>query len=157
MKISGFHTSSWLALVFVSFVLFSINMIVQVAFGDTVASTIPVGSKPWGVGVNPNTNMIYVANSDCCATNPTVSVINGTTNTVVSTLSSTNYPKGITANQNTNKIYVAIGMYGINANSSLSIINGSNNSFTNNNVPNSPNFVTVNQNTNRIYVTEYSG
>jgi YVTN family beta-propeller protein len=28
---------------------------------DTVITTIPVGDGPWGVGVNPNTNKIYVA------------------------------------------------------------------------------------------------
>ena len=31
---------------------------------NTVVKTIPVGYNPWGIAINPDTNMIYVTNSD---------------------------------------------------------------------------------------------
>src|SRR5439155_13627466 len=40
---------------------------------DSIVSTIPVGSSPYGIGANPNTNRIYVANEF----SNTVSVIQG--------------------------------------------------------------------------------
>ena len=42
----------------------------------------PVGNSPDGVAVNPNTNMVYVANYD----DNTMSVIDGKTNSVVKTI-----------------------------------------------------------------------
>ena len=75
-----------ITLVFATILVFSLVGFVQNVFADTVTNTIPVGSKPWGVAVNPTTNMIYVANSDCCLTSPTISVIDGTTNTVINTI-----------------------------------------------------------------------
>ena len=50
----------------------------------TVIATVPVGTGPVGVGVNPITNRIYVANSP---PSNNVSVIDGTTNAVISTIS----------------------------------------------------------------------
>jgi YVTN family beta-propeller protein len=47
-----------------------------------VIATIPVGTNPNGVGVNPLTNRIFVTNQD----DNTVSVINGVTNTVIATV-----------------------------------------------------------------------
>ncbi|WP_445661805.1 hypothetical protein [Bacillus sp. FSL K6-0268] len=46
---------------------------------STVVATIPVGMRPFGVGVNSLTNLIYIANYD----SNTVSVIDGNTNTVL--------------------------------------------------------------------------
>jgi YVTN family beta-propeller protein len=45
---------------------------------NTVTATVPVGSVPVGVGVDPSTDMIYLANSS----SDSVSVIDGATNTV---------------------------------------------------------------------------
>jgi YVTN family beta-propeller protein len=47
-----------------------------------VIATIPVGTNPNGVGVNPLTNRIFVTNQD----DNTISVINGVTNTVIATV-----------------------------------------------------------------------
>ena len=49
---------------------------------NTVVATVPVGTWPDGVAVNPTTNRIYVANCD----SNNVSVIDGATNTVVATV-----------------------------------------------------------------------
>jgi YVTN family beta-propeller protein len=92
---------------------------VSVINGQTnnVVTTIPVGNGPDAIGVNPTTNMIYVANY----TN-TVSVINGQTNNVVATIPVGNEPYGIGINPTTNMIYVAnLG------NNTVSVINGQTN------------------------------
>jgi len=46
---------------------------------NTVKATIPVGRAPYGVSVNPSTNIAYVTNRD----GHTVSVIDGKTNTLI--------------------------------------------------------------------------
>jgi len=110
---------------------------------NSVQSTIPVGNCPIAVGVNPITNMIYVANSN----DNTVSVINGTTNSVQSTIPVGNSPNGVGVNLNTDMIYVT------NFGNILSVINGTTNSVQSTiPVGNSPNGVGVNPNTNMIYV-----
>jgi len=48
----------------------------------TVTATIPVGSEPIGVAVNPVTGTVYVTNAD----SNTVSVISGQTDTVTATI-----------------------------------------------------------------------
>ena len=57
---------------------------------NTVTATIPVGSKPIGVGVDPSTHTVYVANES----DSTVSVIDGTTNTVTATVAVGSNPSG---------------------------------------------------------------
>src|SRR5207245_1204178 len=64
-----------------------------------VIATIPVGSEPLGVGVNPNTNRIYISNFN----SNTVSVINGATNAVVATISVGTNPRGLGVNPATNR------------------------------------------------------
>jgi len=56
-----------------------------------VSATIPVGSDPFDVGVDPRTGMIYVGN----AKSDTVSVINGHTNAVVATIPVGHDPAGV--------------------------------------------------------------
>ena len=51
---------------------------------NSVITTIHVGKSPYGVSVNPSTNMIYVANN----ADNTVSVIDGKTNRVINTVHS---------------------------------------------------------------------
>ncbi len=52
----------------------------SLAPAQTVTATIPVGTLPYSVAVNPVTNKIYVANDH----SSNVTVIDGATNTTVS-------------------------------------------------------------------------
>jgi len=83
---------------------------------NLVTATIPVGSWPAGVAVNPLTNTIYVTNYG----GPSLSIINGATNVVTATIPNTSVgdtPLGVAVNPVTNKVYVTdfIGdlIYGI--------------------------------------------
>jgi YVTN family beta-propeller protein len=107
---------------------------------------IVVGGRPNDVAVNPNTNTIYVAESD----SNTVSIINGTTNGVVGSIAMDGAsPTSIAVNPTTNTIYVANTL-----SSRISVINGT----TTNGVVGSiavgsrPTSVAVNPTTNTIYV-----
>jgi YVTN family beta-propeller protein len=53
-----------------------------------VLKTINVGKLPYGIAVNPNTNMVYVGNE----ISNTDSIIDGKTNTVVKTIPSHGVP-----------------------------------------------------------------
>ena len=70
-----------------------------------------MGYYPYGVAVNSVTNRIYVANqcgSDpTCASDGTVSVIDGASNTVIATVTVGSRPYGVAVNSVTNQIYVA--------------------------------------------------
>jgi YVTN family beta-propeller protein len=67
-----------------------------------VTGTIPVGTGPAGVAVNPLTNTAYVANF----IDGTVSVISGRTGTVTGTIPVGNNPLVVAVNPVTNKTYV---------------------------------------------------
>jgi len=72
----------------------------RAADGDpAVIATIPVGSGPSDVAVNPNTDRIYVANSG----SDTLSVIDGATNSVLTNVPMTR-PYGVAANPATDRI-----------------------------------------------------
>ena len=58
---------------------------------NTVATTITVGSQPWGVSITPDGTKAYVSN----AGSNTVSVINTATNVVTATIPVGNFPEGI--------------------------------------------------------------
>ena len=107
-------------------------------FADSVMTTIPVGAKPVGVGVNQNTNMVYVTNHD----SNTVSVIDGSTNAVVKTI-----PVGyslVAVNPITNEIYVD------NSYNNVTVIDGTTNNVTTTiQIPVGGGAVNVN--TNKIY------
>jgi len=118
----------------------------QTTTSFSVIATIPVGTDPYGIAVNENTNRIYVTNY----LEDTVSVIDGSTNTVIATVPVILAPLGVSVNPITNRIYVA----NHNSGSPLSVIDGSTNSV----IAQVPVYinatgVTVNPNTNRIYVT----
>ena len=66
-------------------------------------ATVTVGTNPYGVGVNPSTNTIYVANEG----SNTVSVIDGSTNAVTATVTVGTNPYDVGVNPSTNTIYVA--------------------------------------------------
>ena len=110
-------------------------------------SNVTVGTLPYAVAVNPNTNMVYVANSG----SNTVSVINGTTNTVVQNVTVGISPYGIAVNPNITMIYVA--NYDSNT---VSVIDGTTNSVVQT-VPVgiSPVGVDVNPKTNMVYVANH--
>ena len=137
----------FLTLIFASVLLSLFGILSHNAFADQVVSTIPVGNEPVGIGVNPNTNMIYVANG----LSGSVSVINIITNTVTNTIPVGSYPAGIGVDPNTNKIYVADYKDGID------VIDGSTNSVVNT-IPDgsNPASIAINLNTNKIYVANHA-
>lgn len=67
-----------------------------------VTATIPVGTAPFGVAVNPKTGTIYLANTG----DDTVSVINGRTSTVAATVPDGGAPADIAVNLKAKTIYV---------------------------------------------------
>ncbi len=111
-------------------------------------AAIPVGSGPWGVGANPATNRVYVANQDA----NTVSVIDGATDTVIDTVNVGSSPACVGVNPATNRIYVANYL-----GNSVSVIDGATNAVVKTiPVGSDPNGVAVNPATNRIYVANYN-
>ncbi len=73
------------------------------ASGPHVTATIPVGTNPARVAMDPRTGKVYVTNSS----SGTVSVISGTTNKVTATLSGFHQPTGVAADPATGRVYVA--------------------------------------------------
>lgn len=128
------------------------------AGSTTVVATIslPANSYPHGVGVNPATNRIYVANTGGLPpTGTTVSVIDGVTNTVTATVTVGTGPFGIGVNRGTNRIYVSN-----KGDDSVSVINGATNTVIAT-VPllggaNEPEDVGVNPVTNKVYVANWN-
>ena len=117
------------------------------AFADSVVATIPVGVDPFGIGINPNTDTIYVLNQGFSKGVPwSMSVIDGATDKVVQTVSFPTSVTGISVNPLTNKIYVIVG-------TTLEVIDGATNSIMGSVQLDNPFTVAVNPNTNKIYVT----
>src|SRR5438309_4879428 len=101
-----YHRKYFLTVIFASVFLFSFGILVQNVFADQVVATIPI--RGYDIGVNPNTNTIYVAspggyNCQGCA----ISVIDGATSSVTNTIMDQSGPIDVGVNPNTNKIYVA--------------------------------------------------
>lgn len=90
-----------------------------------VVTPIAVGDGPGGVGVNPTTNRIYVANSG----SNTVSVIDGSTNTVLTTIPVGGGPADVGVDDVTNRIYVVN-----DSSQTVSVIDGNPGSPTENSV-----------------------
>lgn len=108
-------------------------------------NNIAVGSSPQGVGVNPSTNRVYVANGLA----DSVSVIDGATELVVATIGVGDQPVGVAVNPTTQRIYVAN-----TSSDSVSVIDGETNTVTATiAVGDQPLGVAVNRNTNRVYVS----
>ena len=82
---------------------FAIFMVASLARADFVVDTIPAGTNPYAVTVNPVTNRTYIANYG----SGTVTVINGTTSDTARTITVGSNPRAIALNALTNKIYVA--------------------------------------------------
>lgn len=126
------------------------------AAGDVVTSTIPTGSGPYAVAVNPVQHRAYVANY----WDYRVSVINTASDTVeaqvpVAAPGTWPFPISIAVNPNTNKVYVVNWFKG-----DLVVINGATNAVETS-IPvgyshANPRAVVVNPSTNKVYVANYS-
>jgi YVTN family beta-propeller protein len=81
---------------------------------STVASTIPVGSGPWGVAVSPDQTQVYVSNNH----GNNVSVINTASDTVVATIPVQSSPFGVAFTPDGTEAYVVNG-----SSNSVSVIN----------------------------------
>jgi DNA-binding beta-propeller fold protein YncE len=144
-ELRNYHGKYFFTLVFASIFLFSFGILVQNVFADTVIATIPVGTNPSVVAINPNTNRIYVENSG----EGTMSVIDGTSNTVLTKIAISSTAMDI--NKNTNMIY-SISVYGP---LDVSVINGSTNQVvTTIPINGGATGIAVNSNTNQIFVAE---
>ena len=115
------------------------------AMADWVTATVPAGTTPNAVAVNPVTNKIYAVNYS----SNNVTVIDGATNDTTLVPVSTN-PYAVAVNPVTNKVYVA----NINSNN-VTVIDGATNTTTTVPAGTSPVVVAVNPVTNRIYVANY--
>jgi YVTN family beta-propeller protein len=69
---------------------------------NSLVTNIPLSYGGTGVGVNPNTNLIYVASHD----NNSTYIVNGTDNSILDKIITGNNPVGVAVNPNTNRIYV---------------------------------------------------
>jgi YVTN family beta-propeller protein len=86
-----------------------------------VTATIGAGSYPTGVGVDPATDTIYVANEG----SNSVSVIDGATNTVTTTIGVGTYPLGVGVDPATHTVYATNEVSG-----TVSVIDGATNTVT---------------------------
>jgi YVTN family beta-propeller protein len=129
---------------------------------NSVVANVAVGNNPCAVGVNLQTNKVYVANqgrfwlvswTDWGFTPSSVSVIDGTSNQVVATLNVGTQPRAVGVNPTTNRVYV------VNSSSnSVSVIDGSTDTVVAT-VPvgSLPWAVAVNPNTGKVYVANFYG
>jgi len=78
---------------------------VQTARADSVIKTITVGTGPYGDLFDPDNGYIYVANAN--NPEPSVSVIDGSTNTVIATINDQMGPRELAFDSNNGYIYVA--------------------------------------------------
>jgi DNA-binding beta-propeller fold protein YncE len=134
------------------------------AFAQHVIATVPVGIQPEGSAVNPVTNKIYVTNycgNDFrCASNGTVTVIDGATNNTVS-VNVGAAPYAVAVNSVTNKIYVAntcgndVSCHTFSG--TVTVIDGATLATEDVTVGSSPFAVAVNFVTNKIYVVNACG
>ncbi len=82
------------------------------ALGQSVVATVPVGSDPRAIAVDPSTNHIYVANES----SDSVTVVDGATH-ATSTVPVGRRPQYMALNPTTAKVYVSSG-----ADSTLAVI-----------------------------------
>ena len=118
----------------------------RIVKADTSIDTVPVGSNPLVVAVNPVTNKTYVANFG----SGTVTIIDGTNNSTRN-VDVGSQPHGIAINTLTNKIYVTNS-----DSSSVSVIDGLTDMVRHTEpVGVNPGAIAVNPVTNKIYVGDY--
>jgi YVTN family beta-propeller protein len=110
-------------------------------------------SRPYGITLNPDNDLMYVSNYGQFNTTGTVSVINGTTNTIVVNVPVGKNPQAIVYNPANGLIYTANTL-----SNTLSIINGTSNSSVGSIIVGAypgknPTGITINPTNNTIYVT----
>src|SRR3970040_809131 len=111
---------------------------------NTPLSVINVGRTPYGLGINTDTKLLYVA----LEYNDTLVIVNTTTNEIVKTFD-VNDPCGIGVNEATNMVYVTS-----ESSNKLHVIDGAtNNLMTSIDVGKSPRGIVANPRTNMLYVT----
>ena len=131
----------------IAFTIFILTVALGLITGTSSASTVPAGTGPWAVAVNPVTNRAYVANYAIYPAQ--VTVIDGATTTPTN-ITSGRSPAAVAVNPVTNKSYVA------NFNSSsVTVIDGATNATKTVPVGSGPGAVAVNPETNRVYVGNY--
>jgi YVTN family beta-propeller protein len=109
-----------------------------------VTTTVPVGSDPFCVAVDPSTDTVYVTNNG----SNTVSVIDGATKTVTATITVGGAPAGVAVDPSTDTVYVTN-----NGSNTVSVIDGATNTVTATvNVGSDPEGVGVDPKTNTVYV-----
>ena len=119
-----------------------------------MTATIGAVFDPYGVAVNPTTNLIYVTNFG----GNSVSVIDGATNAVTATIGVGSSPYEVAVNPITNLIYVTTQLNSDQPGYSVSVIDGATNTVTATiRVGSGPYGVAVNSTTNLIYVTNTGG
>src|SRR2546427_1094768 len=111
---------------------------------NTVIRTIDIGSGPFSIAVNPNSNRVYVANFY----DWTISVVDGSLKSVIATLPVSGAPDGLAVNPGTNRLYVNDETH-----NSLLVLDASTYAILAQ-VPvgSFPNAVGLNPRTNRVYV-----
>jgi YVTN family beta-propeller protein len=112
---------------------------------NSITATIPVGTYPYGVSVNPDGSKVYVTNSGANS----VSVINTTTNTVSATISIGSSPNGIVVSSDGSKAYVAN-----RGSNNVSVINTATNTVSATiSLSSSPAGLTISPDGTKLYVT----
>src|SRR5712691_12879930 len=98
----NYYDKYFLTLVFASVMLSIFGTIAHNVFADQVVATIPIAGQGLGIiGVNPQTNMIYVEDfSTKYFHGSTVHVIDGSTNSVVHTIQVLSSPFYLAVNPN---------------------------------------------------------
>jgi YVTN family beta-propeller protein len=138
-------------------ILLGLLMVFSPAVLAQSESTVVTPGFPSAIGINQNTNQIYVSSwLDSEGVNGgNLSVISGSTNSIVLTLPVGNGPESVAVNPVTNQIYVANNSP-FSFSGTVSVIDGNTNTLVATiAVGCSPNNVAVNPATNQIYVTGY--
>ena len=96
---------------------------------NSVSTTIPVGTNPWGVAISPDGGFVYVTNLG----SNSVSAINASTNTVAATINVGREPSGIVVSPDGSRVYVTqdggVAVIDASTNTVITTIPGSANPF----------------------------
>jgi YVTN family beta-propeller protein len=125
---------------------FVLVLAIAPAHAQSVGATIPVGTSPAAIAVNPVTNKVYVANEG----SNTVTIINGATN-FPSSITAGVRPTWIGVNPETNKIYVS--NFGSPPN--MMVINGVSDTVSTTMTMGDVGWIAINPVTNKIYALRY--
>ncbi|WLR42476.1 YncE family protein [Bacillus carboniphilus] len=150
---TGVATNSVTNLVYVASDVFFMLSVID-ASTNLITNTIPAGInvEQFGVAVNENENLIYLANNGGAAN--TVTIVDGTSNVIIDTVTVPSAAKGVAVDQQRNLTYVTSEFSGI-----VSVIDGDNGFVITATVTvgGSPRDLAVNESTNKIYVTGTGG